>query len=313
MTQSRLRTVWFYEVVRGKDDHNPRMDPVDWQEALDGVLHRPPALRTFTSPDGDTYIGESVAYSNQMHLIVGRIAAGNMQTVDLDHGHIEELRLEGNRGFIDTSTVCFLDYANIVGVMHGNQAAPRSSAIQRWMNACGIITEDVALWPVISKSVWEKLENASAVHNVEFAFRPNPAFMPQEGVSLFGFSRETGERYADHRITIKLEVPKRGGGGPTSRARGQRRLQDDAVSLVSGLGYLVGPSGIDRARALVTSPTEDGHYKEEALDFLKHHVTAKKRVEVRDEESRPRHAAAVQAIMEAAHEHRGDLRAAVSG
>ncbi|WP_215456377.1 hypothetical protein [Streptomyces sp. ATCC 21386] len=312
MTQSRIRTVSFFEVVRGKDDHNPRMDPVDWQDALDGLMHRQPALRTFTSPDGDTYIGESVAYSNQMHLIVGRIGAGNMQTVDLDHGHIEELRLEGNRGFIDTTTVCFLDYANIIGIMHGNQAAPRSSAIQRWMNACGMITEDVALWPVISKGVWEKLQNASAVHNVEFTFRPNPAFMPQEGVSLFGFSRESGERYADNRITIKVEVPKRGS-GPTSRARGQRRLQDDAVRIVSGLGYLVGPSGIDRARALVTSPTEDGHFKEEALDFLKHHVTAKKRVEFRDEESRPRHAAAVQAIMEAAQEHRSDLRAAVSG
>lgn len=192
MTQSRIRTISFYEVVRGKDDHNPRMDPVDWQDALDGMLHKPPTLRTFTSPDGDVYIGESVAYLNQMHLIVGRIAAGNMQTVDLDHGHIEELRLEGNRGFIDTSTVCFLDYANIVGVMHGNQAAPRSSAIQRWMNACGMITEDVALWPVISKSVWEKLQNASAVHNVELTFRPNPAFMPQEGVSSLALAERQG-------------------------------------------------------------------------------------------------------------------------
>lgn len=313
MTQSRFRVVSFYEVVRGKDDHNPRMDLVDWQEALNDVLGRPATHRTFTTPDSDTYIGESVAYMNQMHLIVGRIGAGNMQTVDLDHGHIEELRLEGNRGFIDTSTVCFLDYGNIIGVMRGNQSAPGSSAIQRWMNACGMITEDVALWPVISKSVWEKLEKASAVHNVEFTFRPNPAWMPQDGVSLFGFGREAGERYSDHRVTIKVEVPKRGGGGPTSRARGHRRLQDDAVSIVSGLGYLVGPSGIDRARALVTSPTADGHYKEEALDFLKHHVTAKKRVEVHDEESRPRHAAAVQAILEAAHEHRDDLRAAVSG
>ncbi|GGJ47873.1 hypothetical protein GCM10010121_068840 [Streptomyces brasiliensis] len=56
------------------------------------MLRRPAAQRKFTTPDSDTYIGEWVAYLNQMHLIVGRFGAGDMQTVDLDHGHIEELR-----------------------------------------------------------------------------------------------------------------------------------------------------------------------------------------------------------------------------
>jgi hypothetical protein len=77
---------------------------------------------------------------------------------------------------------------------------------------------------------------------------------------------------------------------------------------------MIGPSGIERARAQVTLPTGDGFTKEEALDFLKHHVTAKKRVEVRStEDSRPRYTAAVDAILEAAREHANDLRAAVSG
>lgn len=307
----RVRTVSFYEVVRAKDDYNPRMDEVPWQRALEEMSAKPYEERRLVTPDGDRYIGEAVFASDAMHLIVGRIGSGELQTVDLVHGHIEDLQLDGNLGFVDTTTICFLEYGNIVGIMGSSQASPRSTAIQHWMNSCGLASEDIALWPVISQDVWAKLKNANAVHNFEFSFRPNPAFMPPDSSSIFGF-KQASDRYPDHRITFKVEVPKRG--QVTSRARGHRRLQEDAMHFMSELGYLVGPSGIERARALVTLPTGDGHVKEEALDFLKHHVTAKKRVEVRSaEDARPRYTAAVEAILEAAREHASDLRGAVSG
>lgn len=311
MTTRRVRTVYFYEVVRAKDDYNPRMDDVPWQRALEEMSAKPYEERRFVTPDGDRYIGEAVFFSDAMHLLVGRIGSGEMQTVDLNDGHIEDLRLDGNRGFVDITTICFLEHRNIIGVMGSSQASPRATAIQRWMNACGLAAEEIALWPVISQDVWTKLQNAKAVHNFEFTFRPNPAFMPPDSSSIFGF-KQAGDRYPDHRITWKVEVPKRG--QATSRARGHRRLQEDAMHFMSELGYLIGPSGIERARALVSLPTEDGHIKEEPLDFLKHHVTAKKRVEVRSsEDARPRYTAAVEAIMEAAQEHMNDLRGAVSG
>ncbi|MGW3557788.1 hypothetical protein ACWDNT_10535 [Streptomyces sp. NPDC000963] len=309
MSRSLVKTVSFYEVVRGKDDYSPRMDEVPWQQALEVVSFKPGNERTFTTPEGERFIGEAVFAADSLHLIVGRIGAGYHQTVDLDQGHIEDLRLDGNKGFIDTTTVCFLEFGNIIGVLHGSQSSPRASSIQRWMNACGFTTDDIALWPVISQDVWLKLKNASAVHNFEFSFRPNPAFMPPIDTSIFGFTRDAGERYQDHRLTFKIEVPKRGPGGVTSRARGQRRLQEDAMHFVAELGQL---GGLERARALVTTSTEEGYLKDEPLDFLKHHVTAKKRVEVRSEDSRPRYAASVEAILEAAREHTSDLKAAVS-
>lgn len=85
------------------------------------------------------------------------------------------------------------------------------------------------------------------------------------------------------------------------------------MQFMSEFGHLIGPSGIERARAHVTLPTGDGFTKDEPLDFLKHHVTAKKRVEVRSVDSRPRYTTAVDAIMEAAREHANDLQAAVGG
>lgn len=311
MVASRIRTVSFWEIVRAKDDHNPRMEQVPWQHALEDLSSKPWGQRLFITPDGDQFIGEAKFYSDALHLLVGRIGSGDLHAVDFDHGHIEDLRLDGNKGFIDLTTICFLDYGNIIGIMGGSQAAPRSSAIEYWMNASGMLTEEITLWPVISQDVWTKLQQASAVHNFEFTFRPNPAFVPPHNTSLFGF-KQTSERYSDHRITLKFEVPKRG--PATSRARGQRRLQEDAMQFMRDIGYMIGPHGLERARAQVTSPTGDGFTKDEALDFLKHQVTAKKRVEMRSgEDRRPRYTAAVDAIQEAAREHVNDLKAAVSG
>ncbi|KOG52487.1 hypothetical protein ADK76_31740 [Streptomyces griseoflavus] len=118
-------------------------------------------------------------------------------------------------------------------------------------------------------------------------------------------------RYPDHKITLKIEIPRRGGLGPVARLRGQRRLQGDIQSLMTELGYLEGPTGVERASALVTLPGEDGHTSDEPLDFIKHHITAKCRVEVNSADSRPRYQANVEAIMQVAQEKRCDLKAAV--
>lgn len=131
VTTRRVRTVYFYEVVRAKDDYNPRMDDVPWQRALEEMSAKPYEERRFVTPDGDRYIGEAVFFSDAMHLLVGRIGSGEMQTVDLNDGHIEDLRLDGNRGFVDITTICFLEHRNIIGVMGSSQASPRATAIQR--------------------------------------------------------------------------------------------------------------------------------------------------------------------------------------
>ncbi|WP_344624986.1 hypothetical protein [Kitasatospora arboriphila] len=285
------------------------MDQVDWPLALERLRPKPAARRTFTT-DEDRFIGEVVTGEGREHLLIGRIGSGDHQTVDLDHGHIEDLRLEGNRGFIDTTTVCFLDYGNVVGIMQGGLASPRATSIQRWINACGMVSEDIELWPVISKSAWDKLKDASAVHKVEISFKPTPGQLPPETSGLAGFARYGRERYPDHKISMTIEIPRRAGLGPVARARGESRLRTDTQALMSELGWLTEP-GVSRARALVTLPTPSGDLKDETLDFLKHHITAKRRVQVRAEDARPRHEAAVEAILATAREHATDLRAAV--
>jgi hypothetical protein len=77
------------------------------------------------------------------------------------------------------------------------------------------------------------------------------------------------------------------------------------------LGYLEGPTGVERARALVTLSDGEGHTNDEPLDFIKHHITAKCRVEVNSADSRPRYEANVDAITQVAREKQRDLRAAV--
>ncbi|MCT2590234.1 hypothetical protein LHJ74_09960 [Streptomyces sp. N2-109] len=305
------RTVAFFEIVRGKDADNARMERVPWQQSLSALAHREPRSRIYSSDSGN-YLGQTVELSNRQHLLVGRITTGPLQTVDLDRLLIEEMRLEGNKGTIDTTAVCFLDFGNIIGIMQSKQGSPRASAIQNWMNACGLADEEIALWPVISDHTWEKLENASAVHSFEFTYRPNPLAPPPEEVGLSTYNKISNERYPDHKITVKLEVPKRGGLSPMAKLRGHRRMQEDIHSFMAELGYLEGPTGVERARAIVTVENSDGEYVEEPLDFIKHHVTVKTRVEVHSGDSRPSPHASIDGIMEAARLHKDSLKAAVS-
>jgi hypothetical protein len=307
---TRLGTVAFFEIVRAKDSLNARMQETDWQVFL-GNLERTPAADRISTHRSDSFIGQAVRAEGRLHLLVGRIGASELQTVDLDHGHIEDIRLEGNKGTIDTTTVSFLEYGNIIGILQGKPGSPRAAAVQRWLNSCQIANDEIALWPVIGNNVWEKLEKAEAVHSFEFSYRPSPAIAPPDGEGLASFVRLGDSRYPDHRITLKLEVPKRGGPGPVARLRGQRRLQSDIQSLMSELGYLEGPTGVDRAQALVTLPGEEGEAGDEPLDFIKHHITAKCRVEISHADGRPRYEASVAAIMQVAQEKRRDLKAAV--
>ncbi|MEW5542114.1 hypothetical protein AB1339_31250 [Streptomyces cyaneofuscatus] len=308
---TRVGTVAFFEIVRAKDAVNARMDTSNWQVFLEN-LERTPAPERICSHRSDSFIGQAVRSGGLLHLLVGRIGTSELQTVDLDHGHIEDIRLEGNKGTIDTTTVSFLEYGNIIGILQGKPGSPRAAAIQRWLNSCQIADHEIALWPVIANNVWDKLEKSTAVHSFEFSYRPSPAIAPPDGGGLSTFVRLGDDRYPDHRITLKIEVPRKDGPGPVARLRGQRRLQGDIQSLMSELGYLDGPTGVDRARALVTLPDADGGDSDEALDFIKHHITAKCRVEVNSGSARPRYEANVSAIMQVARERQLDLRAAVS-
>ncbi|MFD3334099.1 hypothetical protein ACFWV1_15840 [Streptomyces sp. NPDC058700] len=261
----------------------------------------------------ESLIGQAVRSSGSLHLLVGRIGTSELQTVDLDHGHIEDIRLEGNKGTIDTTTVSFLNFGNVIGILQGKPGSPRASAIQRWLNSCQAVEYEIALWPVIANNVWEKLEKASAVHSFEFSYRPSPAIAPPDGEGgLSSFVRLGDSRYPDHRITLKIEIPRKDGPGPVARLRGQRRLQGDIQSLMTELGYLEGSTGVDRARALVTLPDSEGEENDEPLDFIKHHITAKCRVEVSPVASGPRYEANVAAIMQVARDKERDIRAAVS-
>ncbi|WP_329394303.1 hypothetical protein OHA45_12150 [Streptomyces lydicus] len=309
---TRVGTVAFFEIVRAKDAMNARMQHSNWQSFLT-TLERTPAAERICTHRSDSFIGQAVRYGDRLHLLVGRIGTSELQTVDLDHGHIEDIRLEGNKGTIDTTTVSFLDYGNVVGILQGKPGSPRAAAIQRWLNSCHIADNDIALWPVIANNVWEKLQKATAVHSFEFSYRPSPAIAPPEGEGLASLVRTGDERYPDHRISLKIEVPRKDGPGPVARLRGQRRLQSDIQSLMTELGYLENPTGVERARALVTLTDREGDTNDEPLDFIMHHITAKCRVEVSSAGGRPRYEANVAAIMQVAHDKQRDLKAAVSG
>ncbi|WP_436979989.1 hypothetical protein [Streptomyces sp. enrichment culture] len=311
MPRDAIKTVSFFEIVRAKDEQSRRMEEVDWQRALSGIEQRPPLSRIFSSDSG-SYIGIVVTAFEKKHLLIGKIGPKNLETVDLDLGALQEMHLEGNRGTIETTAVSFLPYGNIIGVMQGSMASPRISAIQNWINSCGMTTEEVATWPVISNAAWKTLKNAEAVHSFEFSYRPNPANSSPEGEGMMSYIKLGNERYEDHRITVKIEVPKTKDVSPLRRLRGQRRLRQDVEQLLSSLGHLRDSTGITRARANVTVAHDDGHTTETPLDFILHRVTAKQRISFQAATGRPRYEVSVGAILDAYQDCKAELEAAVS-
>jgi hypothetical protein len=311
MSRSSIKTIAFFEIVRAKDAQSPRMGAVDWQRALARIEGKSAEERIFASDTG-SYIGQVVTVGGQKHLLVGKIGPGNLETVDLDLGNIEELQLQGNKGTIETTAVCFLSYGNVVGVLQGSMSAPRITSVQGWINACGMTSEEIAAWPVISSNAWEVLRNSEAVHGFEFTYRPNPLIPPPRGTRLASFARQGSEWYPDHRITVKIEVPKTRDVSPTARLRGQRQLRRDVENLLSELGYLKDSTGVTRARANVTVQNDDGEFVDTPLDFILHRVTVKQRINYRASAGRPRYEVSVEAILESARDCEEVLRAAVS-
>ncbi|MGV9246729.1 hypothetical protein [Streptomyces sp. NPDC003710] len=316
MSTQRKKTVAFYEVVRAKEAGNLRFDHIEWREVLDNLSALSIHDRRMTHED-DVYFGEPIEFDNAKHLVLARLRDGDLQQIDYEAQKIDALRLDGNRSVVDTTIICFLSYGNVIGVLQGSASAPRSTALQRWLNAMRTgINEDLAIIPLIGKNAWEKLKAAESVNLFEMRLRPaSTGMFPTSVEGLGDFARHAHKQNPDALISLTIKIPKgRGLSRSAARARGERRLHTSVQEFLSDFGSLVGPHGvIDRAIADVMLSASDGSIIEEKINFVNDHITASKQVTLpRGTGAGPWFEAAVQAVMQAAAEHERDLRAAVS-
>lgn len=311
----RKKTVAFYEIVRAKEAGQLRFDRLDWPLVLKNLSDRPVQSRQMAHGD-DIYVGEPIELSGTRHLVLARLRDGDLQQIDWDRQRIDSLRLDGNRSVVDTTIICFLPYGNVIGVLQGSASAPRPTALQRWLNSVNSgIGEDLAIVPLVGQNAWEKLKRAEAINFFEMRLRPSRDMFPGAVEGLGSFARHAHKQNPDALITLTIKIPKgRGLSRSSARARGERRLHASVREFLSDFGSLVGPHGaIDRAVADVMLSAADGSVEEDKINFVSDHITAQKVVSVpRGSAAAPWYEAAVQAVLQVATEHDGELRSAVS-
>ena len=315
-TQTRRRTVIFYEVVASKDQH-PRMEPQDWRTFLDGIAAAEPGRRTVPSGE-DQLIGAVDTVSSADHLLLARLTGEVPHQFNHGNGTIEALQLEAGTDVVHVTTICFLPYGNIIGTLQGGFSAPRASAIAKWLNGVGLPCGEVELRPVIHARAREKLERIEAVS--EFTVQLEPA--PADSVTALRAHSELGDglrlfgrQHPDTAVTLSLKVPERGGRlSKRRRNRAEDQLRRDVMHFIPDLDEWVDDSGVVRSvtgRVASRDPARQ-QLAYEPLDFLAHRITAQCEVPVRFTDGRSVDLGfAVEAVFGAARTHETALREAV--
>lgn len=296
------RTVAFFEVV---DDDGARLEQVDWQTILNSLQRRPLRERTYTT-SLKTFVGQVVSYDGQSHLLLGKVKETDdwLEEINFEDGSIEEFNRAENRGLVETSILSFLDFGNVVGMIRGSVSAPTCASLQEWINGMDILEGvNVEVRPIIDRATIEKIRQADGARWLDFKVNTSQAAAFEESGNRLGRTvRAARDEYGEVTVAFKVEIPKN---RRFSRAR--RELLNDVLQLAAHSDITESAS----AQLTYWDPSDDSEHSE-AVNLMKHRITAKKRIAGRDDEGNPiRNLSAVHAILEVAVKHDAELRLAV--
>lgn len=300
----RERTISFYEIVRSTSGEQVRVPQVDWDSVLASVATAPLAARTVEKES--IFVGSIATVNEQDHLLLHRAkdATEWLSVIDWSTGEWRELEENASRGYLDTSAICFLPFGNVIGVMQGSTSAPTHKSLEVWINSLSIFPEArCAIRPVLSKAEIERLATARGASRVEIKIgsQAMSALRKRTG-RLARFLNLASDAYGNISVTMIISIPK------------GKALDEHREMLLEDLRDIapVAPAATDRARAKLVYANMEGPEYTRLVELTEHHITAKRRVSAVDDEGNSiRILSAVDAILEVAAEHEGELRAAV--
>ena len=297
------RTIVFFEIVTNVAGEQARVPQLDWGRALADLATASVQERMVDKET--TLVGSVATVHQQDHLLVHRVKDSTewLSEMDWSTGEWRELEQNASRGFVDTSAVCFLSFGNVVGIMQGSVSAPTHKGLETWLNELHLFPEPLVARPVLSKAEVERLGTAYGASRIEIKIggHRTSALRSRTG-RLARFLRLAYDAYGDINVTMIISVPR----GKT-RDGDRQALLDDLRDIAP-----VAPDAADRARARLVFSEADGVEHSRLIELTEHHITAKRRVSAVDDQGNSiRILSAVDAILDVAAEHEGELRAAV--
>ncbi len=298
------RTIAFFEVVAHASGEQTRVPPMAWDRVLSDLATA--SLEDRMVDKEVSLVGSVATARGQDHLLLHRVKDDTewLSVMDWSTGEWQELEQNASRGFVDTSAICFLPFGNVVGIMPGSVSAPSHKRLEDWLNELHLFPDTrLAIRPVLSKAEVERLGTAHGASRIEIKIGNHKASaLRGRSGRLASFLRQAHEAYGDINVTMIISVPR-----GKARDEDRQALLDDLRDIAP-----VAPGAADRARAKLVYAEADGAERSRLVELTEHHITAKRRVSAVDDEGNSiRILSAVDAILDVAAEHEGELRAAV--
>ncbi|GAA2755892.1 hypothetical protein GCM10009872_12520 [Actinopolymorpha rutila] len=278
------------------------MQQFSWQDALTEISKASVQQRTW---QGDqTFVGTVYPLAEEDHLLLHRVKSVSewLSVMDFGTGDWRELESRAHEGYLETSVFCFVPYGNVVGVMQGSRSAPTHKSLEGWLNHLRVFPEEIVVRPLLSRAQIEKLRTAQGANKVEIRIGSDRVGMLRNKQGrLSQFLHQAQESYGDISVTMVISIP-----------RGKAR-DEDREKLLSDLRDLedVMPRAADVAKARLVYAESQGPEYSQLVEFVEHHITAKRRVPAVDEEGNSvRLQSAVRVILDVTVTHEEELRLA---
>ncbi len=298
------RTISFFEVVLMDKGEQKRVKQFDWPKMLASVSTATLSARTW---EGDhTFVGNVVTYDEEDHLLLHRVkdASEWLSVLNFDTGEVTELESAAGQGYLDTTALAFMPYGNVVGLMQGAVSSPTHKSLEGWLNGLKLFGKGPSLVvrPLLSKAEVERLQQADGASKIEIRIGSHKiAALNERQGRLASMLKRASADYGDIRVTLTISVPR----GKT-RDEDRRKLLDD----LRDLGEVM-PEAAELAKARLVYADAGGQEYGQLVEFVEHHITAKRRVPAVDKEGNSiRLSAAVRTIVDVATEHEDELRLA---
>lgn len=305
LKKMRERAIAFYEIVEFQSGEHRRLEQMKWSEFLTTLSLMDLERRTVKTDT--TLIGNTVTYDEEDHLLLHRAKdAGEwLSVLNWTTGEWHELEMKAAEGYLETSVVCFLPFGNVVGVMKGATSAPSHKALETWLRSAKPFGDlSLVVRPLVSASEIERLHAAEGASRVEIRIgRSKVGALANKRGRLASLLHRAGEAYGDIDVTLIISIPR-----GNTRAEDRQELLNDLQDLED-----VMPAAAEKARAKLVFAEDSGSEYAQLVEFVEHHITAKRRVPAVDEHGEAiRISSAVSVILDAAAEHQEELRRAAN-
>ncbi|MFJ6454001.1 hypothetical protein [Paenarthrobacter sp. NPDC091669] len=300
--KQRERTIAFYEVVTvGEKGVTARTKQASWSEYLGKLEGTKLGERVFNGTNR-TLIGEVISHNGEMHLKLMRVR-DESAWVGIYHADVEsvdDLDMD-NSALLETSIISFLPFGNVVGMIQGSPSAPTPGALAEWLNGIELLASEVDVLALMSGESSRKLRQASETARIETRIHTNKAdALEAHGSKLSGLLRSIRQEYGPMTVTVILQASR-----AKAQSEGRQTLRREAEVLLEAADS----KDVQSAKAKLIYLDADEEATTEEVNFVKHKVTAKRKIATLSEDGSPiRNRSAIDAILAVAAEHDDELR-----